>query len=150
MPSDHQPFLGSRSLTLEACLPATLAHLNAYRPFLPVAHRQLRPHRRVECFPPDGHRLPWGLRWSSTPAIRGQRDLQVPYRGGAGYAQHVALAALSQVVAKPRMTPQFIIADHPAMRHLRTPHVEHVQTLLGTRAIRHVLGHVACLASLLV
>src|SRR4029450_7637788 len=71
----------------------------------------------------------------------------VTYRGGAGYAQHVELAALAQLLAQPRMTPQFIIADHPAMRHLRTPQVEHVQTLLGTRAIRHVLGHVACLAS---
>ncbi len=53
-------------------------------------------------------------------------------------------------MAKPRVAAQFIIARHPAMRHLITPRVEHLQTLLLTRLVANLWRDVACLASWLV
>src|SRR6266705_4907997 len=48
------------------------------------------------------------------------------------------------------MAPQFIIAGHPAMGHLITPFVEHLQALIMPWVIPHLLWHVAFPASLLV
>src|SRR5262245_45546252 len=64
--------------------------------------------------------------------------------------QHIALTALAQVVAKPRVATQFIVTRDPAVRHLLTPHVEHLQALLWSRLIPYCWWHVACLASVLV
>ena len=99
---------------------------------------------------PIGHRLPGGFRPPSTPLIRGQRGLQVAHRGGAGHPQHIALTALAQLVAKPRVATQLIITRDPAVRHLIPPRVEHLQALLLPGLIAHLWWHVACLASLLV
>jgi hypothetical protein len=68
----------------------------------------------------------------------------------AGYPQSIAFAPLPQRLTKPRVVTQLIVTRHPAVRHLGPPQVEHLQTLLVTRAIRHVFGHVAFLASVLV
>src|SRR5262245_24747179 len=86
----------------------------------------------------------------AAPCVRGPWGLQVPHGRVAGHAQHVALAALAELVAKPRVTTKLIIACHPAMWHLIPPCVEHLQTLFVARVIPHRLWHVAFLASLLV
>jgi hypothetical protein len=78
--------------------------------------------------------------------IRGRRRFQITHRGGAGHAQHIALAALAQLLTKPRVAPQFIVTRHPAVRDLLSPQVEHLQTLVLSRAILHLLWHVAFFA----
>src|SRR5262244_3590929 len=87
---------------------------------------------------------------TATPCVRGQGGLQVPNRGGAGHPEHIALTALAQRVAKPRVTAQLIIACDPAVRHLLPPRVEHLQALRLARLIAHRRRYVAFLASLLV
>src|SRR5262249_42838615 len=62
--------------------------------------------------------------------------------------QHIALTALAQRVAKPRVAAQFIITGDPAVRHLFPPRVEHLQALLLPCVIPHLWPDVACLASL--
>src|SRR5262249_50285063 len=121
-----------------------------HRTFLPVSYCAPHPPIGVERFPPSAHRLPGCFRASSTPLVQRQRRLQVTHRRGAGHSQHIAFTTCSQLPAKPCVAPQLIVPCHPAVGHLIPPPVEHVQTLRGTRAIRHVLGHVACLTSLLV
>jgi hypothetical protein len=64
-----------------------------------------------------------------------------------GTPQHIPLAPLPQLPAKPCVATQLIIAGHPAMGHLSTPRLEHLQALLLTRVIPHRLGHMALLAS---
>jgi hypothetical protein len=39
---------------------------------------------------------------------------------------YIALAPLSQLMAKPRVATELIIARHPAVRDLRAPLVEHL------------------------
>src|SRR5712691_12181364 len=90
------------------------------------------------------------FRSPSTSLVRGQWRLQVANRGSAGHPQHIALTVLTQVVAKPRVAPQLIVTRHPAVRDLRTSLVEHLQTLLGSRVIPHLLWHMAFLTSWLV
>src|SRR5262249_27846181 len=63
--------------------------------------------------------------------------------------QHIAFTTRAQLPAKPRVAPQLIVTCHPAVRDLLAPQVEHLQTLLGTRAIPH-LRHMAYLASVFV
>src|SRR5215510_6763443 len=46
------------------------------------------------------------------------------------------------------MAPQFIVTRHPAVRDLLSPQVEHLQTLVLSRAILHLLWHVAFFAPL--
>src|SRR6266852_8709305 len=53
-------------------------------------------------------------------------------------------------MAKPRVAAQFIIAGHPALGHLLTPLVEHLQALRLSRLIANLRWHVACLAPLLI
>src|SRR5262245_30375074 len=149
-PRDHQPLFGSRAFAFEPRLHASFDHLNAHRPFLSVSHRQVGPCSRIEGVAPARHRLPRRLRWSAAPRVHWPWGLQVAYGGVAGYPQYIALAPLTQLLAKPGVATQLIITCHPAVRHLRTPQVEHLQALLVTRVIRHGLGHVACLASVLV
>jgi len=48
------------------------------------------------------------------------------------------------------VSAQFIVPCHPAVRHLRTPQVEHLQALLVARLILNLRRHVAFLASLLI
>ena len=149
-PGDHQPLRGSRAFAFQTRLHAAFDQLNPHRAFLAVSHRQPGPHLRLERFSPICHRLPGRLRRSSAPCIFGQRGLQVTHRGGAGHAQHVALATLAQCPAKLRVAPQLIITRHPAVWHLIPPPIEHLQTLLGPRVILHFRRHVAFLASVLV
>src|SRR5437660_1650537 len=91
-----------------------------------------------------------GARLDHARQFRGRRRLQIAHRGGAGHPQHIALTALAQVVAKPRMAPQFIVTRDPAVRHQLTPRVEHLHALLLSRLITDFWWHVACLTSLLV
>jgi hypothetical protein len=76
--------------------------------------------------------------------------MQVAYRGGAGHPQHIALTALAELVAKPRVATELIVTRHPVMRHLIPPRVEHFQALFMPCVIPNLLWHVAFLASLLV
>jgi len=48
------------------------------------------------------------------------------------------------------MATEFIITDHPAVRDLLAPQVEHLQALLLSRVIVHVLRDMTCLTPLLV
>src|SRR5215471_5910455 len=57
---------------------------------------------------------------------------------------------LAQLLAKPRVAAQFIIAGDPAVRHLVPPRVEHLQTLVLARLIAYLQWHMAFLTSLLV
>src|SRR5712691_1831559 len=149
-PGDHQPLRGPRTFALDPCLHPAPEHLDLHRPFLAVSDRQVGPRIARECLAPLRYRLPRAFRAPSTPCVRGQRSLQIAYRGGAGHPQHIALTALAQVVAKPRMATQFIVTRYPAVRHLLTPRVEHLQALLLSRLITDFWWHVASPASLLV
>src|SRR5215471_13068892 len=100
--------------------------------------------------PPDCHRLPRWLRRPAAPLVYRPWGLQVTDGRGAGHPQYIAFAPLTQLLAKPCVAPQLIVPCYPDVRHLRPPQVEHLQALLVTRVIRHGLGHVACLASVLV
>jgi hypothetical protein len=53
-------------------------------------------------------------------------------------------------VAKLRVAAQFIITRHPTVRDVLTPLVEHLQALVGSRMILHLLRHVAFLPPLLI
>src|SRR4029450_745822 len=55
------------------------------------------------------------------------------HHGRAGHPQHIALAPLAQRMAKRRVATERIIAGDPSMRHLLTPRVEHLSTLLLAR-----------------
>jgi hypothetical protein len=48
------------------------------------------------------------------------------------------------------MATQFLVTDHPAVRDLYAPQVEHLQALLRPRTIGHVFRHMACATPLLV
>src|SRR5439155_22586840 len=54
-----------------------------------------------------------------------------------------ALTALAQVLAKPCVAAQFIIARHPTVEHLMTPRLKHLQALRLPRVILHLRRHVA-------
>jgi hypothetical protein len=79
-----------------------------------------------------------------------QRGLEITHRRIAGDAQYITLPLFSQLVAKPRVATQFIITCHPAVRHVITPLIEHLQALLVSRMIPHLLGHMAFLTPSLV
>src|SRR4029450_3741692 len=49
---DHQPLFGADPLALDARLHPTPHHLDLYRPFLPVSHRQMPPRIGGKAFPP--------------------------------------------------------------------------------------------------
>jgi hypothetical protein len=147
-PGDHQPFVGPCPFAFETRLDTACDHLNLYWAFLPVSYRQVCPPSGAERLSPATHRLPRGLGATAAPLIRGQWRLQIADHGGTGHAQHIALAPCSQLVAKLRMATEFIIPCHPAVGHLITPYLKHLQALLVACLIAHVLGHVACLASL--
>src|SRR2546427_6620248 len=145
---DDQPLLGSGAFALHRRLYPAFDHLDGYRTLLTVSHRQWPPGSRIERLAPRRHRLP-GWLWTTTASlIRRWQGFQVAHRRGAGHPQHLALAALTQRLAKPRVASQLIITAHPAVWHLRTPRVEYLQTLLLTRVIPHLWRYVACLASL--
>src|SRR5215475_4682403 len=68
----------------------------------------------------------------------------------AGHTEHIALITLTQRLAKPRVAAQLIITGDPAVWHLRTPCIEHLQTLLLARLVTNLWWHMAYVASLLV
>ena len=60
------------------------------------------------------------------------------------------LAALTQFLAKPWVATELIITRDPALWHVLTPLVKHLQTLLLACLGTHLGRHVACVASWLV
>src|SRR6266478_3600146 len=92
---DHQPLLGSRAFALEPCLHPAPDHRHRHRPFLAVSYHHVRPRIRIEVSAPLRHRLPRSLGGTSTPCVRGQRGLEVPHRGIAGYPQDITLTPLA-------------------------------------------------------
>src|SRR5262249_17576872 len=100
LPGDDQPFLGAGAFALDPRLHPAPDHLDLYWPFLPVSHRQVRPHLCVEALAPLRHRLPRRLGGTATSCIRGPRGLEVPHGGMAGDPKYIALTALAQLVAK--------------------------------------------------
>ena len=101
----------------------------------------LTPQDGLQCLAPTAHQIPVYLMVFSTFLCRAFT---------AHHPEHIALTALAQVVAKPRMATQFIVTRDPAVRHLLTPRVEHLHALLLSPLITDFWWHVACLASLLV
>src|SRR5215472_11193093 len=81
LPGDDQPFLGAGAFALDPRLHAAPDHLDLYRPFLSISHRQVRPGLRVEALSPLRHRLPRRLGGTATSGIRGEWGLEVPYDG---------------------------------------------------------------------
>ena len=63
---------------------------------------------------------------------------------------HLALAAFTQRLAKPRVATELIIAGDPTVWDVHAPGVEHLQALFLTRLVTYLWRHMACLASLLV
>src|SRR6266478_5201531 len=57
LPGDYEPFLGSGAFALDLRLHPAPDHLDLYRPFLTVSHRQVRPRLRIEALSPLRHRL---------------------------------------------------------------------------------------------
>src|SRR5262249_39119472 len=96
------------------------------------------------------HRLPRWLRRPAAPLVHRPWGFQIADGGGAGHPQDIAFAPLAQLLAKPGMVPQLIVTRHPAVRHLRTPEVEHFQALLLSRAILDLLRHMTLLTSVCV
>src|SRR5712692_3099910 len=101
----------------------------------------LTPQGGPRCLAPTAHQIPVYLMVFSTFLCRAFT---------AHHSQHIALAPRAQLLAKPCMATQFIIARHPAVGHLIPPYVEHLQALIVPRVIPHRRRHVACLASLLI
>src|SRR5262249_33168753 len=147
---DHQPLMRPRPFPFQTGLHAALDHLDLYRPLLAVSYCQPRPPLWVEGLPPGRHRLPRRLRRPSAPLIGRAWGLQVTHCGGTGYPQYIAFATRSELVTKLRVATQFIITDHPAVRNLCAPQVEHLQALLRPRTIGHVFRHMAFATPLLV
>src|SRR6266446_1243180 len=147
---DHQPLLGPCPFAFETSLDTSCEHLNLYWAFLPISHRQAYPLIGAERLAPGTHRLPGGLGATAAPLIRGRWRLEVPHRRVARHAQHVALAPLAQGVAEPRVAPQFIISCDPAVGHLITPSIEHLQALLVPRVIPHLRRDMALRTPLLI
>src|SRR5712691_9207077 len=145
---DHQPLLGPCPFAFETSLGTSFDHLDLHRTFLPVSHRQPRPPFRAERLSPRTHRLPRGLGTTAAPLIRGRRRLKVANRGSAGHPQHIPLATCSQLSAKPRIAAQLIITCHPAVGHLLTPLVKHLQALIMPALILNRLWHMALLTPL--
>src|SRR5262244_3511839 len=147
---DHQPFCGAGAFALQARLHPACDHLDGYRPLLTVSYRQSAPGSRIERLAPRRHRLPGWLWTTTTALIRGWQRFEVTHRGGAGHAQHIALAALTQCLAKPRVAAELIITGDPTVWDVRTPRVEHLQTLLLTCSVTNLRRHMACVAPLFV
>jgi hypothetical protein len=101
------------------------------------------PSSCMACLTPRTHRLPGGFRSTPTPLIRRQRRLQIAHRRVTGHPQHIPFATLTQLVTKLRVASQLIVSRHPAVRHLLSPRVEHLQALLMPRVIPHLRRDVA-------
>jgi hypothetical protein len=84
---------------------------------------------------------------TTAPLILGWRRLEGAHRGVAGDPEHIALAPLSQLLTKPRVAAQFIVAGYPAVGDLISPLVEHLQALLLARLIPYLRWHMTFLAS---
>src|SRR5215813_12396856 len=147
---DHQPLCGSGAFALHPRLHPILDHLDGYRTLLTVSYRQSPPGSRIERLAPRRPRLPGWLWTTTTALIRGWQRFEVTHRGGAGHAQHLALAALTQCLAKPRVAAERILTGAPTVWDVRTPRVEHLQTLLLTCAGTNLRRHMACVAPLFV
>src|SRR6266568_1533336 len=147
---DHQPLLGSGPFVSNPRLHPAFDHLDGHGTFLAASHHEPPPGRWMEGFAPIRDRLPRGFRSPSTTRVLRPWHVQVAHHGGAGHPQHIALAPFSQLMAKPRVATELIIAGDPSMRHLLTPRVEHLQALLLARVIAHHQWYVACVAPLLV
>src|SRR5215813_9681118 len=147
---DHQPFFGSGAFALQARLHPACDHLDSHWTLLTVSYRQSPPGSRIERLAPRRYRLPGWLWTTTTALIRGWQRFQVTHRGGAGHAQHIALAALTQRLAKPRVAAELIITGDPTVWDVRTPRVEHLQTLLLTCSVTNLRRHMACVAPLFV
>src|SRR5262249_40767646 len=147
---DHQPLLGSGAFALHPCLHPACDHLDGYRTLLTVSHRQWPPGSRFERLAPSRHRVP-GWLWTTTASlIRRRQSFQVAHCRGAGHPEHITLSTLTQRLAQPRVAPQLIITGDPAMWHLLTPLVKHLQTLLLARVVTHLWRDVAGVAPWLV
>src|SRR5262252_8360511 len=92
---DHQPLCGSGAFALHPRLHPACDHLDGHWPLLSVSHRACPPGVRIERLAPRRPRLPGWLWTTTTALIRGWQRFEVTHRGGAGHAQHIALAALT-------------------------------------------------------
>src|SRR5215831_7323335 len=147
---DHQPFFGSGAFALQARLHPACDHLDSHWTLLTVSYRQSPPGSRIERRAPSCHRLPGWLRTTTTALILGWQRFQVTHRGGAGHAQHIALAALTQRLAKPRVAAELIITGDPTVWDVHAPGVEHLQALFLADVVTHRWRDVACVAPWLV
>src|SRR5215471_15810264 len=147
---DHQPFCGSDAFVLHPRLHSAFDHLDSHGTLLSISHRECPPGSRSERLAPRRHRLPGWLWTTTTSLIRGWQRFQITHRGGAGHPQHIALTARTQRLTKPRVATEFIIAGDPAVWHVCTPCIEHLQTLLLAGLIANLWRHMACLTSWLV
>src|SRR5712691_3198794 len=87
---------------------------------VPFRGMLLTPQDGLQCLAPTAHQIPVYLMVFSTFLCRAFT---------AHHPQHRALTALAQVLAKPCVAAQFIIARHPTVEHLMTPRLEHLQAL---------------------
>src|SRR6266536_929317 len=108
---------------------------------VPFSGMLLTPQDGLQCLAPTAHQIPVYLMVFSPFLCRAFT---------AHHPQHIALTALAQLVAKPRVAAQLIITGDPAVRHLIPPRVEHLQTLFLSRLRVYFQRHMACLASWLV
>src|SRR5262249_47306434 len=148
MTRDGQPLFGTRAFAFQTRLHAACDDLDLHGAFLAGSYRQVGPRLRGECVAPDRHRLPRWLRRPPAPLIGRPWGLQVADGRGAGHPQHIAFTTRAQFVAQPRVASQFIVTRHPAVRDLCSPQIEHLHTLVLSRAILHLLWHVAYCAPL--
>jgi len=84
------------------------------------------------------------------PRAVGRRGCRKAWEPPASSPKDGALNAIphpSVGVTKPRVATQLIIARHPTVRHLLTPRVKYLQTLVLSRLISHLGRPVTCLAS---
>src|SRR2546425_6858325 len=96
---------------------------------VPFRGMLLTPQDGLQCLAPTAHQIPVYLMVFSTFLCRAFT---------AHHPQHIAFAALAQLLAKPGVAPQFIVTGDPAVRHLLPPRVEHLQALLVARVIPHL------------
>src|SRR5713101_325186 len=108
---------------------------------VPFRGMLLTPQGGPRCLAPTAHQIPVYLMVFSTFLCRAFT---------AHHPEHIALASVSQLPAKPRVPTQLIVSRHPAMGHCLTPRVEPFQALLGPCVIPHLRRHMALLTSWLV
>src|SRR4029453_14343808 len=108
---------------------------------VPFRGMLLTPQDGLQCLAPTAHQIPVYLMVFSTFLCRAFT---------AHHPQHITLTTLTQRLAKPRVAPQLIISRDPAMWHLLTPLIKHLQALLLPCVIANLWRDVTCLAPLLI